>query len=259
MLTAGPLVTARMSLLVIVASPAFVRAVLTAGRTTPDTISSDGGRGVERVEAVVRDDDDVALGHAVGVRADQIQDLLHGIVGVLVGRLDVGGVLGHLRIGGEVGRAAEGRADRVRVGRVDGLPLVGQQVLVLQAVRLLDVDHAEARAGRLLHGEHTQPRLVIDEPLGGGVVDRLQFGVAERRERRRQVLDDAEVVPVRPETDVVVDVVHVLDHGQVARDEVGGVAPRWMVSVLAASVVQNSGSNLLTKKPVPTRLLLPSR
>src|SRR5262249_7912615 len=119
----------------------------------------DGDGGVERLEAVVAGDDDVAVGFARrGVDADGVDDRLDGVVGGRVRGLDVAGVAVHL---GPVLAVADG----VRVGRVGRLPRVVEQELVLRAVRFLDVDHHQVGAGVLLDGAQGDLRLVGDEGL----------------------------------------------------------------------------------------------
>jgi hypothetical protein len=156
------------------------------------------------------------FGHPSGVGAHRFDDALDRTAGGLVGVLHIRRVAGHLRL-------ILTRANRGGVGEVRGLAGIREEKLVPGAVRLLDVDHDEVGIREPGDCPETHAGLVVDEQAHQVLIDGLELEIGKGSEAGAEALGDPEVWLRRPESHVGVDVVHVGEHGQVARNGVGGV------------------------------------
>jgi hypothetical protein len=177
----------------------------------------DAYRRVEGGEAVIRHDDNIAQEPTIELLARSLDDALHGLIDDLIGTTQV------IAVTADLGPVLIG-ADRVGVLRIGCLMWVGDQELMARAVRLLDVGHDQIGGGVLGNGPQGDAGLIIDEGVDLVLVDCLELEVGEAGKSGIQALGDAEVGLRCPKADLIVDVVHVLKHRWVSRDEVRGVA-----------------------------------
>lgn len=91
-----------------------------------------------------------------------------------------------------------------------------------RTVRLLDVDHDEIRIRKSRNRPQAYSCLIFREFANQFSIDRLEFGIRECGKaggRGIDALDDAKIRLWLPETNIVVNIIHVAQNGSVARNE----------------------------------------